>query len=251
MMDDKAYQLETGQIDCNIQDKAALLTAQFSPFGIVEFQAGAQIHAFGEAPAHYTYHGAIAAHINDSKHWNIMGDGTYYMLNLSTDSSLVSSSSLDKYHLDRALAALALIHLLVEPYPISPFLLYAACFSDATCLTQNPDHLIALVPDKQVQHLISAILAFKTTITLSPAEALRHPVASHALELGLVELDFFHEAREEGLHGLLVMQLLATMLLGHADPWSHQHFLAFSDGFNLKFLGLDQLVKVDQLNKVC
>ncbi|KAK2466619.1 hypothetical protein APHAL10511_000877 [Amanita phalloides] len=172
-----------------------------------------------------------------------MGEGTYYTLNLSTDSLLVSSSLLDEYRLNGVLAALALIHLLVQPNPISPFLLYAACFSNTTCLDRNSEHLLALIPDKQTWFILSAIQSFRNTTVLSPAEAYRHPVASRAIELGLVELDYFHEAREDALHHQLVLCLLATTLLGHTDPWLHRHFLAFSKGFNLKFLGISCLVE--------
>jgi hypothetical protein len=117
-----------------------------------------------------------------------MGDGTYYTLNLSTDSQLVSLSSLVEYELDGALAALSIAHLVIEPCPVSPFLIYTACFTDAACLLKSQQHLLALVPDHQTRLVVLAILNFKRTDVISPEAVAMHEVASRALEVALVEV---------------------------------------------------------------
>jgi hypothetical protein len=106
-----------------------------------------------------------------------MGD-LYYSLNLSTKSQLVSSSSLEEFQLDGVVAALAIFHLLVEPCPISPFLIYTACFTDATCLIKKPDYILAMIPDRQTHALVAAILRFKKNDLVPAAATHHHNIAS-------------------------------------------------------------------------
>ncbi|KAM6490199.1 hypothetical protein JOM56_000838 [Amanita muscaria] len=235
----RAYRPESPLVFCTIREKVALLTAIISPF-----RTGRSVNAgMGLGPARSTYHGALQARVTSGNRWNIMGDGTYYTLNLSTDSQLVSSSSLMEYQLDGALAALSIVHLVVEPCPISPFLIYTACFTGATCLLKSQQHLLALVPDRQTRSVVSAILNFKRTDIITPEAVVMHEVASRALEVALVEIDYFQEAREDEPHQKLLLQLLSLTLLGHTDPWSHCRFQAFSEGLRLKFLGVNQFLQ--------
>ena len=119
-----------------------------------------------------------------------MGDGPYHTLNLGTSSQLVSASSLEEFQLDGVVAALAMYHLLVEPCPISPFLIYAACFTDATCLMENTDYILAMIPDNDTRGLVTDILQFKKDDLVSSAAANRHNITSRALEHLLVKVRF-------------------------------------------------------------
>ncbi|KIL54087.1 hypothetical protein M378DRAFT_182667, partial [Amanita muscaria Koide BX008] len=250
------YQPESTQVQCYIHDKAALLTAQISPFGT----GLSNNAAVGNGPARSTYHGALEARVKDSNRWNTIGDGTYHTLNLSTESDLVAASSLIEYQVDGALIALAMVHLISEPCPISPFLIYAASFKDASCLRRSPEHVLSLTPDRQTRRVLSAILEFKKTDLVQSTAIYGHDVASRAIELGLVEvwldsllkaashqaecqINHFQEPREEGPHQKLTLQLLSLTLLGHTDLWSHRRFQAFCEGINLKFLGVSRLLE--------
>jgi hypothetical protein len=140
-------------------------------------------------------------------------------------------------------------------------LIYAASFTEASCLRRSPEHILSLTPDRQTRRVISAILEFKKTDIVQSTAIYRHDVASRAIELGLVEvwldallkaashqaecqINHFQEPREEGPHQKLTLQLLSLTLLGHTDPWSHRRFQAFCEGINLKFLGVSRLLEV-------
>jgi hypothetical protein len=86
------------------------------------------------------------------------------------------------------------------------------------------------------------------------------PVTSRALELDGINVSFvcvlprssslplkamfFQEHQKLKVHNEVTEELLCKVLLNHPNPWSHQQFNAFCDGFNLHFLDLSKLVMV-------
>jgi hypothetical protein len=92
---------------------------------------------------------------------------------------------LQEYTLDGVLTALLIIHLLIEPLPVSPLLLYAAvCSPTDWCMTNLPlDYLQAWTPDRKTREDISIIHGFEYDNTISPSQYSTHPVAFRSAEL--------------------------------------------------------------------
>jgi hypothetical protein len=150
--------------------------------------------SIGDGPARMAYQGALIAQIKDSKHWNFVGNARYYTLDFSIPSEYTTTAPLIEYKTDGALTALLLIHLLVEPIPVSPFLIYAAA-SHYWLLQDLPlDFLMAMIPDHATRQVITVIHGFQSTDTVSLNELATHPVSSRADLLGLTVRWFLIES---------------------------------------------------------
>jgi hypothetical protein len=147
---------------------------------------GAEKWAVGSGPARMAYHGALISRVHSSAQWHQHGDS--YMLNLTAGSDYVSDASLLKYKLDGVLAALTIIHLLVELYPISPFVILTACVPGGRELREIGHQLIGLIPDRKSRQLVSSILDFRRTKTVPPGKVGKDLVASKACELDGIEV---------------------------------------------------------------
>ena len=97
----------------------------------------------------------MGCHVNEGR-WNGI-DQLYQTLKLSALPGLESTASLREYKLDGAFTGLSLMHLLLELYFISPFLIYAAFSPGPECLNflvrdsysdYKLVHLLQMIPDK-------------------------------------------------------------------------------------------------------
>jgi hypothetical protein len=199
--------------------------------------------AVGDGPARLAYQGALEARLKDHQRWNMIGNGTYYTLNFSVPTDFVDPSLVREYKIDGALTALLLIHLLVEPAPISPFLIYAASVSTWAMEDLPLNYLLSWIPDEDTRNLITAIHAFKSTDTVSLQNFATHPVAARADNLNL-PASFFTTTRDDATNDKIKVQIIASTLVGHPTPWQHRYFQAFAQGFNLGFLGKSDLISV-------
>jgi hypothetical protein len=139
----------------------------------------------GNGPAALAYQEALSTRVKNSQRWNMVGDGTYYTLDLSLSSDYVRSDTLQEYTLDGVLTALLIIHLLIEPSPVSPLLLYAAvCNSTDWCMTNLPlEYLLAWILDRKMREDISIIHALEPDNVISPFQYSTNPVAFRSAEL--------------------------------------------------------------------
>ncbi|KAF8716483.1 hypothetical protein AX14_012315 [Amanita brunnescens Koide BX004] len=182
--------------------------------------------AVGNGPVQAVYKAALALRVQQ-KRWNEI-HGTYQTIKLSLLPGLESRASLAEYRVDGALTALLLIHLLLEPAPISPFLVYTAFSPGPECLDflvrescrdYKLAHLLQMIPDKGKQN--------------KPAEMYAHIVGRLALEIG-VDPTFFVDDREKEQHIGVTRRLLGELLLACQEPWEQGQFLAFTEGFRLE-----------------
>jgi hypothetical protein len=158
-------------VQCNInQNQKALLTTFASPFRmyvplskdndryLVIFcrcQNDSDTWAVGSGPACLAYHGALISRVCNGGQWQQwLMEVQYYTLNLTSRSDYVSEASLLQYKLDGVLAALTIVHLLVEPHPISPFVIYAASVTGCRELRKSVRQLIGLIPDCETRQLV-------------------------------------------------------------------------------------------------
>ncbi|KAF8649576.1 hypothetical protein AX14_008662 [Amanita brunnescens Koide BX004] len=223
-----------------MEHKASLLTNLGSPFRIR--QNTSDTWTAGSGPARIAYHGALNLRVRNVNRWTLVGEGPYHTLNLSTGSNYVSDADLLQYKLDGALAALTVFHLLAEPHPINPFLLYATCVQNGQALRENIRPFIGMIFDPMTRQLVLSIMKFKATTIVDSSEVTKHPVTLRGLELDGIHGTFFERSRQLSAHNAFIEELLCVVLLGHPNPWSHKLFKAFRDGFNLRFLKLDNLI---------
>jgi hypothetical protein len=85
--------------------------------------------------------------------------------------------------------ALVMIQLLREPYPVDPFLVYAAFFDNSRCFDfllrpygeYKPQHLLAMIRDEVTWQLVSALLGHTCDEIFTSEEVASHPLLSRAL----------------------------------------------------------------------
>ena len=124
--------------------------------------------AAGNGPAQAVFNQALGNRVNEGR-WN-QTDETYRTLKLLTLPGLESQALLREYKVDGALTTLSLMHLLLEPYPISPFLVYAAFSPGPECLNflahgsysdYKLAHLLQMIPDKTKRQQVKAVCAME------------------------------------------------------------------------------------------
>ncbi|KAF8320954.1 hypothetical protein F5887DRAFT_927957 [Amanita rubescens] len=120
------------------------------------------------------------------------------------------------YETDGVLMALVMVQLLLEPYPVNPFLVYAAFFQDDSCF----DFLLRPYQDYLPEHLLAM-------------PRYLHP---------------FLRVREGDEHEGIVRPLLTALLVGHHAPWQRRQFEAFQKGLRLKLCRVDDILRRLQTN---
>jgi hypothetical protein len=138
--------------------------------------------------------------------------------------------------------ALSLIHLLLEPSPISPFLVYAAFSPGPECLDflaresygdYKLAHLLQMIPDKKKRKVVRAVCMMERTEIVKAEKMYGHIVGRLVLDLG-IDPTFFAVVREEEQHIEITRRLLGDLLLACQEPWEQRQFLAFTEGFRLE-----------------
>ncbi|KAF8346155.1 hypothetical protein F5887DRAFT_916839 [Amanita rubescens] len=239
-------------IYCNITSAAALLHYQPRPFYIQK--PNGKHTSLGDGPAIAVYQGALDMRIG-SERWTDINDGFYRTLSFSPAAAHVKKSSLVEFKIDGILTALVMVQLLAEPYPVNPFLVYAAFFSEREPLEflMDPtspddeykrDHLLAMIPDKETRRALAELFKLDKKKTVSALQASRHPLYRRAFEDPIgAGATFFNEARDDDQHENIRRQLFNVLLIGHDEPWKHPHFIAFSRGLRLGLLRVKHIVK--------
>ena len=159
-------------------------------------------------------------------------------------------TSILDWKVDGSLMALVMIQLLLEPYPIDPFVVYAAFFENRDCFDfllspyweYQPQHLLVMIWDRNTQKLISALLAFTSDQMFTTEEVANDPLLSRAV--AWYPLKNFHKPRDAEEHKTLMCLLLCDVLVGHPTPWDLHQFKAFATGLRLGICGVNDIVKV-------
>jgi hypothetical protein len=92
---------------------------------------------------------------------------------MSTDESLI------EYEVDGALAALMMIHLAVEPYPLSPLLVLACCYPSADLMGRDPTFYESIIPDCQTNERFKVLLHLQHTDIINRSADLALVVAEY------------------------------------------------------------------------
>ncbi|KAF8332195.1 hypothetical protein F5887DRAFT_1080942 [Amanita rubescens] len=238
-------------IECEFTSCKALLSP-IRPFFVGNGKEFHQI-ALGDGPAHSVLQVALDIRLESTPRWlPFLGDA-YRTLNFGRDSTLLRGSQVTDFRVDGSLTALVMIQLLQEPYPINPFLVYAAFFPDEKCLDflakpygeYKPEHLLAMIPDKETQALVAAIFAHRPDETHTPIQVARHPLLSRAVVTPNAQIDIamFAEPRQPDEHTTIIRLLLSDVLIGHAHAWKQLQFKAFAGGLRLGICSIDHIVK--------
>ena len=211
--------------------------------------------ALGDGPTRSTLQRALDIRVGSSERWLPTQGDAYRSLNLSIQSSLIPTTSILDWKVDGSLTALVMIQLLLEPYPVNPFLVYAAFFQSPECLDfllspyleYKPEHLLAMIRDPETRELVAAVLAHTPDETFTTAEAVAmHPLLSRAIASDVIKspISMFYQPRDPEQHKALIRLLLSELLIGHATPWELRQFQSFSTGLRLGICGVDDIVKV-------
>ncbi len=146
-----------------------------------------------------------------------------------------------------------MIQLLLEPYPVNPFLVYAALFEKPECLDfllrpyrdYKPEHLLAMMPDGE-QGLVAALIAHNRYQTFTESEVINDPLLIRFIMAPekSVPISTFNGPREPDQHSTMVRRLLSELLIGHGSAWEQDQFQAFSSGLRLEICNVDDIVKV-------
>ena len=202
----------------------------------------------GDGPTHSTLQRALDIRVASAERW-LPRDG-YRSLNLGVLPALIPTTSILDWKVDGSLTALVMIQLLLEPYPVDPFVVYAAFFENGDCFDfllspyreYQPQHLLAMIRDQNTRKLISALLAFTSAQTFTTEEVAKDPLLSRAV--AWYPLSNLHKPRDAEEHKTLMGLLLCDVLVGHPTPWDLRQFKAFATGLRLGICGVDDIVKV-------
>lgn len=182
--------------------------------------------------------------LKDSKRW-VPFQGDYYRsLNFGHPPGLHPTRGKVEYQVDGSLTALVMIQLLVEPYPVNPFLVYAALFNSPACLEfllrpykdYHPDHLLAMIHDKSTRDTMAALLVFSPEALKELPKILQHPVTRRAVNRNISPAGLFIGSRDETQHMNIKRLMLSDLLVGIDKPWEHDQFIAFAEGLRMHSL---------------
>lgn len=131
---------------------------------------------------------------------------------------------------DGVLTALVMVQLLLEPYPVNPFLVYAAFFDNDSCIDflvrpykdYKPEHLISMILDKEDRDLVFALLKLKPEDKI----AFSHPLFERGVSIE-IPASLFGRKRDDVEQDAIVRPLLCLLLVGHHEPWKRLQFEAF------------------------
>lgn len=220
----------------------------------------------GDGPAQSVYTGVLGKRIKESGRWLPIHDGFYRTLNLSLQGDLVSADTLIEYEVDGILTALVLVHVLAEPSPVSPFLVYAALFKAPRELENSKyedyttpraidflarseyddykrEHLLAMIPDKKSRRTVAKVFALKPDDKI-PWQRISHDSLGRlALTFMEAPATYFEVVRDPMQHTSVKRQLLSQLLIGCHVPWKQPQFIAFSKGLRLGLCKIREIVK--------
>jgi hypothetical protein len=229
------------------------------------------IQAVGDGPAQSVYTSALDKRIKESGRWAKIHDGFYHTLDFSLQGELVSIDSLFEYQVDGILTALVLVHLLAEPSPISPFLVYAALFKPPEALDflertdyedyttpraldflarpeydeYRREHLLAMIPDKKTRRKVAKAINLTPHDSIPWQRMARDPLGSIAMTFMEAPATYLQQVpRDEKIHASVKRQLLGHLLIGSHIPWKMPQFIAFSTGVRLGLCKIREIVKV-------
>ena len=204
--------------------------------------------ALGDGPAQSVFQGALDIRIQrQNSLWCLWHTEPYRTLSLSGSPTLAPEALFIEYQIDGAITALILVQFLLMPYPVNPFLVYAAFFSGPECIDfllhdDQWESVLKLLPNK-VREEVEAVRALTKTKKLEPSNLGNEIIGQQALLLGNVDAIFFIKPRDDRQHVNFRREVLCRILIGHSEPWAHPQFNAFAKGLRLVLCGVDHIVK--------
>ena len=210
----------------------------------------------GDGPTRSILQQALDIRVGSCERWTPSRCDTYRNLNLVAQPALISTGSILDWKVDGSCTALVMVQLLLEPYPVNPFLVYAAFFDSPECLDflltpyreYKPEHLLAMIPDGETRNLAAAVLAHCSDQRFTLQEVGNDPLLSLATSSDVIRypVSKFYQPRDLEAHQALIRLLLSELLIGHATPWDLRQFKAFSTGLRLGICEVDDIVKVGE-----
>jgi hypothetical protein len=208
----------------------------------------------GDGPTNSVFQGALDIRLEAKNRWlPFLGDA-YRSLNFSHPSGMVPKTGKLDLKVDGSLTALVMIQLLLEPYPVNPFLVYAAFFKKPECLDfllrpykdYKPEHLLAMIPDRETWELVAALIVHRPEQPYTETEVVNDPLLIRFVTLPEkpVPISTFKGPREPEQHSTMIRRLLSELLIGHGSAWEQDQFQAFASGLRLGICNVDDIVKV-------
>jgi hypothetical protein len=117
----------------------------------------------GNGPARLIFRLALQSRIQTQSRWNPTWGSSYYTLVLCPVGDFTPEETLIEYEVDGALAALMMLHLAVEPYPVSPLLLLATCYPSGSHMGRDTRFYESIIPDEGANKMVSAWLKMLRT----------------------------------------------------------------------------------------
>lgn len=201
----------------------------------------------GDGPSRSVYQGALEIRLKDIGRWQEIQGGAYRSLDMTLPANLLRPTTRLDFQTDGVLTALVMVQLLLEPYPVNPFLVYAAFFDNDLCLDfflqpyqdYLPEHLLAMILDKETRDLVANVLK------LTPKQLIdiNSPLVERAITSEIPQTLLFRE-RNDWEHDAVVRPLLSLLLLGHHQAWTRCQFQDFQKGLRLGVCYVDDIVKV-------
>lgn len=194
--------------------------------------------------------------INSGRWLPINGD-FYRTLNFYPPPALVREDSLIDFEIDGVMTAMVMVQLLVEPYPVNPFLVYAALFPGPESLKflldppiedddYKHEYLCAMIPDKETCKALIELFKLRKDTIIPLCEAVEHVLLRRAFDDPIgAPATFFSgpDPRDDNQHANIKQQLFNLLLTGHHEPWKHPHFMAFARGLRLGLCNVPVFVK--------
>lgn len=215
------------------------------------FRGTSEIPSLGDGPSQSIHQGALDLRVNGNDRWVYSQNGAYRTLDMSLPPNLIRPPAYIDYETDGVLTALVMVQLLLEPYPVNPFLVYAAFFEDDSCFDflahpyqhYLPEHLLAMIPDKETRDLVALVLKMTPDTKLTISDPIHNNLMERAIPAE-IPASLFLRVREGDEHEGIVRPLLTTLLVGHHAPWQRRQFQAFQKGIRLKLCRVDDILPV-------
>jgi len=192
----------------------------------------------------------------ETERWLNINGGFYRTLNFTPKPTHVCTDSLVEFEIDGIMTAMVMVQLLVEPYPVNPFLVYAALLPKGPeCLEflmdpPSPDedykreYLFAMIPDKDTRKALAELFKLSKGRKASALEAIQDILLRRAIEDPIgAPATYFVKPRDDAQHANIRSQLFNVLLIGHDEPWTHPHFEAFARGLHLGLCGVPSIMK--------
>ncbi|KAM6497781.1 hypothetical protein JOM56_005729 [Amanita muscaria] len=177
------------------------------------------ITSTGLGPVREVYDTALLLRVADGTRWAASTTGGYHTIHLCDNPDLEEED-------------VALERLGVGPDPISPFVLLAASAKDIQDVELPQDYVLGMIPDEATAEGLREVYQFKPNDIIKISEIPNNRIGVLATEHIAVPAIRLSNPQENDAHSKIQKQMLTKLVIGHNNPWSHQHFLAFKDGFN-------------------